>query len=245
MPTDTVVTVFAERLRAIESLSSEVVGLMSTLAYYADTESHDALLLKALTRLGSPTTKSGGFPLLASLQRYHATLSLYAAGTASIAAERPDAVATALATVAGRDETTTEPLGIGWWLAPSSVIDEAALKNAVPDLANRQTAVSDYMYDTLREELSPLIRDQDDLEGFFDDFEYLMGLAYLEASDGRWAPAGRFIWRQTMYPHRGPIEGVVDRFEEQLLAAGIANGDRDTLVELRSRYAETLNRRAW
>ena len=48
-----------------------------------------------------------------------------------------------------------------------------------------------------------MIRAQDDLEGFFDDFEYLMGLAGFEATERRWWPAGRFIWRRR-YANRGP-----------------------------------------
>jgi hypothetical protein len=238
MATEDVVAVFGERLKSIETLSEEVVGLLSTLAYYADTDAHDQLLLKALTRLGSRKTKGDGFDILIPLQRYHATLSLYAAGIASIAAERLVAVATALATVAGMDETMVKAHGIGWWLAPLVVIDETALRSVDPDLSKRRTAVSDYVYELLSEALSPLIRSRDELEGFFDDFEYLMGLAGLEAS-GRWGPSGRFMWRRDS-ANRGSKDGVVDRFEEQLVIAGFADGDRATLAELREKYSDQL-----
>lgn len=207
---DDVVQEFSTRLTSLEEKASEVMSLLGTLAFYADTEAHDQLLLRAITRLATPTFKAGGKVILIPLQRYAATLCLNAVGVASLAAGRLKAVATALATVRGRDETSTEPTPIAYWLTPGVVIDERALKTADPDLARRKTAVSDHVFDVIFPVLSPLIPSKDDIEGFFDDFEYLMGIAGLEATDGRWGPAGRFVWRR-QYPHRGQVDGVVHR----------------------------------
>jgi len=87
--------------------------------------------------------------------------------------------------------------------------------------------------------LSPLIPSPEDLEGYFDDFEYLMGLAGLQATDGRWGPAGRFTWRR-QYRSRGAVDGVIDRYKTELLDTGLADGDAEKLAQLQSRYQEIL-----
>jgi hypothetical protein len=77
-----------------------------------------------------------------------------------------------------------------------------------------KTPSSDRLHANLRNTLRPFLPNDLDYDNAFDQFEYLFSLVYLDAQerDGaqRWAPWGRYVWRNRFIgPPRGHVGEIL------------------------------------
>ena len=77
----------------------------------------------------------------------------------------------------------------------------------------------------------------DRLDRVFDDVEYLLGL--VAASSGAYGPIGRFGRRRNR-PDRRARDRIVAETSDELLAAGLFGGVRETLNEAHARYEQHI-----
>ncbi|MEG3083563.1 SIR2 family protein [Sphingomonas sp. PB2P12] len=179
----------AERVKAYDAAATTIIGLNATIARWSRGEQDD-LLVSAIGEVGKENIHDGSqYTAWASLRGYPATLMLYAAGMASLLADRPPLLSRLL-TARTPTINNKKALAVGH-LAPPHLIDRAmlfGLFNGQP----RHVPMSDWLHDTLRSTFHPLVADDEDYSLLFDTFEYYFALAYLAAgvSNSGWVPVG-------------------------------------------------------
>jgi hypothetical protein len=110
---------------------------------------------------------------------------------------------------------------------PSHVVHPDTRKKT-DEFLRHHTPVSDLLHSRLRPTLAPLVPTEDDWDGLFDDFEYLLGTAICHHLETSWGPIGRFGWRRR-YESRGARDAILTDAAEELLDAGMFNGSKADL----------------
>lgn len=186
------------------------------------------LWVDAIERAANGHEVTAGITALLNLRRYPALLLLYGAGLAALAGGHYDTVNTLLfgARIRSLNEetpTTVELNGL-------TVVNNDMAK-LLPGLERRHTPVSDHLFDVLREPLRYVIPDGERYAELFDRFECFIALAYIDSGKrgGRWAPFGRFVWRESR-GDRSEWTKMVREFESAKsqwapVAGGFMEGD--------------------
>lgn len=229
---------YMARIRAIEETTFRLLHILANLAFYADEERHDKLLAEVIERLAGRTTEGSGVVLMLKLQRYADLLALYAIGLGALASGRVEPLLSILTSTEVRGTSDSTP--IAYALAPHQVLDFDTLR-ATEELKRRKTPASDRLHEVLRPALESIIPAQERYDDLFDDLEYLLGIAMMLATDGRWGQIGRFGWRRAGLSGRGRFDGVLDRHRTEILQ-GLFDRDADRLTDLRSKYSDLINR---
>jgi hypothetical protein len=189
-----------EQLKRLEAASETLVALFAVGAAHAS-ETQYPLFLDAFKRLLSrATTTEGGFDVWQRLRSYPSLLLAYAVGVVGLAIGNLELLARlALLSVSPQDALGNET-PVALQLDVHRVLNRGHAKAYVPEVANRKTPFSDYLFGVLREPLRAIIPDDAQYQLAFDRFEYLWALTHIdlrvEAKSGAgFVPYGSFIWR--------------------------------------------------
>lgn len=246
-------------LPKLEAATEILMALIATGGYWGNNQ-HRRVWVNALERLGNAgrqERRSGVFyPVWDKLYRYPAQLAFYAGGIAAVARgkEAEETLADLLLVPRLRTDARDEPSAPAWTLNLFAAVDHDGAKN-LPGKESKLTPFSDYLFDTLRNTLRPLIPEERDYADLFDRFEYMVALAYaglqLRATgSGSWAPVGRFAWRRRSYPPSTVVEDIRAEVDQEgsgwfLLRRGLFDGAPDKFGIAEKQIVSLLERRAF
>jgi len=150
------------------------------------------------------------------LQRYLATLLLYALGIGAVENHRLSFLNVLFSTVVHRENR--EDFSAARALPPSCLFDRPEAAKLLEGMDNRYVPMNDWLYNTLRNYFKRMIPNDNQYTLQFDKLEILMALSHGHHSEpilGRyWAPPGSYGWR-----HRNR-EQVINEIKEYILREG-------------------------
>lgn len=182
------------RLHQFENLTETVLAMIITGCFWGN-DTHDALWINSIERIGNISFEEGHDPWL---RLYPALLLFYGSGIAALANNDYITFAKLLMKPVIVDNLEEHPPVSA--LIPSKVIDEKNQKIIFEEYHfNKWTALSNYLYEFLREPMKEFLHNENRYQKCFDIFEYLVALqhAYLRKKNGQnpWGPIGCFGWR--------------------------------------------------
>ena len=217
-PTPTSESVTA-RVRRYEAACSTLLAMATVGGFWAE-EEHYPVWQRALQRLGSKKS-SRATGLWLELQRYPATLLLYALGLGAVAAGRLLFLRHLLTTKL-RKEHQEDVLAVQI-LPPccqfQSFRDGAKVMKTLEGMDNRRLPLNDWIHNALRPHAECIIPDNDHYTLIFDKLELLMALSYAhhkadQSSERYWGPPGAFGYRSAN------CNSILREMEESLSAEG-------------------------
>lgn len=181
------------RVRGYEAACSTLLAMALIGGYWAE-EEHYTVWKRALERLGS-TPSGGGFTLWLELQRYPATLLLYALGLGAVEANRLGFLGRMLETTIHREHR--EDVAAVQILPPSCLFSGGNQMRILEGMDRRKVPLNDWIHDALRPCAEHIIRDKNRYTSVFDKLEILMALSYAHHSSlERYSiPPGAFVHR--------------------------------------------------
>lgn len=187
------------RVRGYEAACSTLLALAMTGGYWAE-EEHYPVWQRALERLGS-TPSSSGSTLWIELQRYPATLLLYALGLGAVEADldagRLRFLGRMLRTTIHRARQKDVPSV--QVLPPSCFSDAGRQMQILEGMDRHYVPLNEWIHSTLRPYAERIIRDNNRYTLVFDKLEILIALNGALYRDERleryWAPLGAFLHR--------------------------------------------------
>jgi len=205
---------FQKRIKQYEVLSQTLISVLTTLTYF-DKGEYINYLTQAIERIAKPKYKEG-YVILVNLQHYPALLILYACGITALASRHYEHLKAVLLDPMYRDND-----GKHFWLEKLNVYEVfyGDVRKWVPrPNADREyTPASNYIFDVIRNPLYSYLPDEEEYKAFFDIFEYLLGLVYIDVvklnnennENPVWAPVGCFWWRYRHNWESSPVEEFV------------------------------------
>lgn len=192
----------AERVNAYDSAAGTVVGLSVTIGRWSRGE-QDKMLADVISSVGrqDPDTASG-FTVWSELRAYPGTLLLFAAGMASIVADRPTLLSKLLT---ARTPTINDRDAVAVSRLVAALLGDRENFSGLFDGQRRKVPMSDWLHARLREPFRSIVREDADYDLLFDTFEYYQAIAYrslVESSTG-WAPVGAWA------AHRGQNHATI------------------------------------
>ena len=183
------------RVRGYEGACSTLLAMALIGGYWAE-EEHYTVWQKALERIGS-TPSSSGSTLWLELQRYPATLLLYALGLGAVEAERLQFLRRLLTTTLHREHQ--EDLLAVLMLPPSCFSDAGRQMQILEGMDRKRVPLNDWIHKTLQPFAERIIRDNNRYTFVFDKLEILIALSCAhyrgQWSEWYWAPPGAFGYR--------------------------------------------------
>ena len=201
-PSNLTTELVTARVRRYEEACSTLLAMASVGGYWAE-EEHYPVWQRALERLGSATSRSG-LDFWLALQRYPATLFLYALGLGAVEAGRLRFFGRLLGTTIPREHQ--EDVAAVWILPPSCLFSDVfpvggQVMQILEGMEKRYAPLNDWVHGTLRSYAGPIIHDNNRYTLVFDKLEILMALscahyrAHNRSIEGFWAPPGAFGYR--------------------------------------------------
>ena len=190
------------RVRSYEAACSTLLAMATVGSFWAE-EEHYPVWQQALQRLGSKTL-SGGTGLWPELQRYPATLLLYALGLGAVAADRLQFLKRMLTATLRREHQ--EDLPAVEILPPClqfrSYSGGVEVMKILEGMDKHYAPLNDWIHDALRPHAERIIPDNNRYTLVFDKLEILMALSYahrkgkwsldMNPLEWYWAPPGAF-----------------------------------------------------
>ena len=187
------------RVRSYEAACSTLLAMATVGGFWAEKE-HYPVWQRALEQLGS-TKSSGSMVLWLALQRYPATLLLYALGVGAVEADRLQFLRLLLDTTLRREHQ--EDVLTVQILPPccqfQSYSNGAKVMKILEGMGDRTLPLNDWIYKVLWPYAKRIISGNDRYTLVFDKLEILMALSYVHHQAARddhyWAPPGAFVYR--------------------------------------------------
>ena len=183
------------RVREYEEACSTLLAMAPIGGYYAK-EEHYKVWQKALERLGL-TPSSGGLTLWSELQRYPATLLLYALGLGAVEAGQLRFLGHILGTTIHR-EHRKDMLAVEM-LPPFCFFSDGRKMGILEGMEKRKVPLNDWIHGALRPCAEHIIHHDNRYALVFDKLEILIALSYARYKDKwsewYWAPPGAFVHR--------------------------------------------------
>ncbi|MEI9948241.1 MAG: SIR2 family protein [Pseudomonadota bacterium] len=203
-----------DRLLRYDSITGIVRDLFITGAQWGGPE-HSRLWSSSLERLANRSDDVGGSTLLIAMRRYPALLALYAAGVAAVAGDKWLMLRTLLRDSrirSRRGDSVGQPAATE--LYPQAILDSDKGSRVLTPGQQSHTPLSNHIFKALREPLRTQVPSDDDYSEFFDQFEYLSALVYVDIHQTpdqprTWFPMGRFAWRDRW----NGLPGMINRVE--------------------------------
>ena len=204
------------RVRQYEAACSTLTVMATVGGFWAE-EEHYSVWQRALQRLGSTTSRNGAHPWV-ELQRYPATLLLYALGLGAVAADRLPFLRHILAATLRKEPREDLPAVkilpplLLFWNSPEAM-------PMLEGMEESRLPLNDWIHVALRPYSEHIIPDIDQYTLVFDKLEILVALSYLSYEHRKadwsserhhWAPVGAFADR---FPNR---ERILREIEESL-----------------------------
>ena len=196
-PTPDTETVTA-RVRSYEAACSTLLSMAIIGGTWAE-EDHFGDWQRALERLATVLSISG-HPIWLGLQRYPATLALYALALGALSSNRLQFLSRMFTTAIAQPDN--ESRTIAQLLPPSCMfesIDAQRAMSLLEGMEKRHTPLNDWIHRTLRRYMSNTTYNSEKYDLMFDRLEMLIALsyAYQEKKPEGWysAPLGSFVYR--------------------------------------------------
>ena len=189
--------VITERVKKYDSVCSKLVAIATVGGAWSEQE-HYLLWRDALQTLCEHRSETGTAFWL-ELQKYPATLLLYALGVGALSSGRVGFVEHILSTRIATDRR--ERLLAVQILPPFCLLENFSghVMQKLEGMKDRKTPLSDWIHTTLRPHTKEITRREDRHTLYFDKFEMLMALNYMRHSSRTlghtWFPCGSFIYR--------------------------------------------------
>ena len=182
------------RVRSYEAACSTLLSMATVGGFWAE-EEHYPVWQRALGHLGSTKSRSGT-GLWLDLQRYPATLLLYALGIGAVEADRLQLLRLLLDTTLRREHQ--EDVLAVQILPPFCLFEyDGQVMKVLEGMDQRILPLNDWIYKVLRPHAERIILDNDRYTLVFDKLEILMALSYLHhKGEWSWAPPGVFTYRR-------------------------------------------------
>ena len=194
------------RVRSYEAACSTLLAMAPIGGFWAE-EAHYPVWQRALERLGSKRS-SDGMTLWLELQRYPATLLLYALGLGAVEADRLQFLKRILGAIIRREHQEDMP---AVQILPPFCSDDGQVMRILEGMDSRYAPLNDWIHNTLRPYAERIIPDNDRYTLVFDKLEILMALSYahhkgkwssnMNSLEGYWAPPGAFGYRSENRTH--------------------------------------------
>ena len=230
----------ASRLKQYTRLCESLVALTSTGCRWAGPD-HIGLWVQTIQRV-TPEDFSPDVGSLGATRSAPTLLLLFGGALAARAVERSDIIARLLVGIAVKDASQRHP--VFRIMVPTKLLREDDAE-AFPELGGSQAPGSEYLLQTLRSWLRPMLPNDADYTDAFDFFEYLYALLHLdarqEANERVWAPLGRFAFRRAFQRDQLPaITADIGRqgHEWPYLQAGLFGGSLTRLLRAKTQLDE-------
>ena len=239
---------FQKSLDEYEEILSILLGILNTITYFDNGQYSDLIKLSIERLIPQGSTIREHY----SINRYPLLILSYSIGI--IALERGNYKNLAALLLYSHFEDSDEKKHIIEIINSYRVFTDTWIQwlptyhyNGTPN-----TPINDYLYSCMREIVKTYLPDDKKYEEFFDIFEYLAGLIYLDISDrDTGSTIGRFAWKRGTPFARGRLPQSIEVFLENglkqgdtwpLLKAGFFNGSIDRFKEYREVYDSFLER---
>ena len=204
------------RVRGLDSASSTLLSMAVNGGFWAK-EEHFSTWHHALQRLGSnPLT--GGYDIWIGLERYPATLLLYALGIGAVASDRLSFLSTLFSTTLYRGNRNDD---VAIRILPPFCLFERGSDQmkTLEGMERHYAPLNDWLFNTLRIHAKKILPDNKQFALCFDKLEILIALGFtyqskLGSSWHGWMPAGAFGYR---YQHDSSIP-ILDEIESSLVS---------------------------
>ncbi|MBU0568916.1 SIR2 family protein [bacterium] len=246
-----------KRMQQYEASTEILRDIFITGCYWGD-QIHEDIWVKSLNRLVNPGIRQGNTVLL-KLRLYPALILLYSGGIAAFASEKYHTFASLLThpkicEIYSPEKSKSLFLG----LHPLIVMDKKKAQG-LHNMKKSETPLSDYLSQALRDPFREYLPDDREYEDFFDRFEYLMALVYMDLKEresretGRpisgFTHIGRFA-RQFGNPDFYIIKQIEKEIKDQgsewpLLKIGFFGASVERLQEVKSKLDEELEKLNW
>ena len=204
---------FTARVRAYESVCETLVAMAAVGGYWVE-DWHYATWQTALTRLATRRGESGSI-LWVELQRYPATLLLYALGLgAVVAGERGLLFLGNLFSTIVHREHQEEQTAVE--LLPAFCLFERGNEPArfLEGMENRLAPLNDWLHVLLQPRFRSLVPSESKFSDYFDRLEILMALSFAHHRQPYWMPPGRYGYR------RDSLERIVREMQSSIESLG-------------------------
>ena len=223
------------RVRAYEAACSTLLAMATTGGRWAE-EAHYDTWRRTLERMTTLSHLSGELMWL-GLQRYPATLVLYALGLGALSGNRLQLLGHLLSTEIPQADHVTKT--VSQLLPPNNIFEGFSLGFGNPrkamqmleGMANRPTPLSEWIKTAVWQYMSYTAYNSEQYDLAFDKLEILMALSYArhgKREEGRyWVPLGRYVWRSQTRERilREIEESISTRQHESPFVRGSIFGD--------------------
>ncbi|MEJ2093190.1 MAG: hypothetical protein P8X65_13475 [Syntrophobacterales bacterium] len=209
--------------------------------YWGEKE-HERIWVKCLELIANLPSESGE-DIWIKLRLYPALLLLYSGGIAAIAGERYRTFRALLTKAWLIDERKELPVVLGLNIPRIMEPNEA---RKLPGMQNHKTPLSDYLFNFLRESFKDFLPQDFLYQIYFDKFEYLSSLVYVdlnkkEVGPKEWGPIGCFGWRRIGQRENTIMEKINleienDREKWPPLKAGLFNGSLERFTKVKQAF---------
>ena len=245
--------IFQNRMNNYEITVNIIMGILNTIVYYGKGKYVDLITntIERILRMPKDYRYRDG---LIWLKRYPALFLTYSIGIISIATENYRALA-ALLLKTNYIENDEKKKAIEVLNVSQVFYGNYDKWVPYPDAEKKKTPASEYMFKIMKGLLENNIPDDKKYEEFFDMFEYLIGLIYVDlmfedvSPENIRFPIGRFAWKYYGWGSRRKgsklindlIENGLKREKEwALLKAGFFNGSIERFKKCREAYEYRL-----
>jgi len=242
---------FQKRLHAYEESLTIFRGILNTIVYFDKGKYSDLIAMSIERLVPQESTLRENF----SFNRYPLLILTYSIGM--IALERKNYKNLAALLLFSHFEDNDEKKHIIEIINSQRVFTGKWIKwlPTYPESGTPKTPVSDYLYSYMREIVNTYLPDDKKYEDFFDMFEYLIGLIYVDlmfedvSPENIGFPIGRFVWKYYGWGsgRKGSklindlIENGLKREKEwALLKAGFFNSSIERFKKCREAYEYRL-----
>jgi hypothetical protein len=220
---------FQKRLHEYKESLTILIGILNTIIYF-DKGKHSDLITMSMERLVPQESNSREY---FSLNRFPLLILSYSISI--IALERKNYKSLAALLLCSHFKDNDEKKHIIEIINSYRVFTDKLIKwlPTYPDKNIPHTPTSDYLYSSMREIVNTYLLDDKKYEEFFDIFEYLTGLIYLDimnegTSIGTGSTIGRFAWKHGTPFNKGKLSQSIEGFIEN----GLNQGDEWPLLKV-------------
>jgi len=216
---------FQKSLNEYEEILSILLGILNTITYFNKGQYSDLIKLSMERLIPQGSTVRD----YCSINRFPLLILSYSIGIIALASENYKNLAALLLYSYFQDGD--EKKHIIKVVNSQSVFEDRWIKslptyqyNGIP-----HTPINDYLYSCMREIVKTYLPDDKKYEEFFDIFEYLAGLIYLDLlNKDRGSTIGRFAWKRGTPFIRGRLPQSIEVFLEN----GLKQGDNWPLLKV-------------
>ena len=237
------------RVRAYEASCSTLLAMAVTGGRWAE-EVHYDTWRRTLERMTTLPSVSGT-PIWLGLQRYPATLVLYALGLGALSSNRLHFLGHMLSTVIPHPHHETRT--VSQLLPPicmfEGISNAREVMRVLEGMEERRTPLSDWIQEAVRQYMGNTAYNSEQYDLLFDKLEILMALSYAHhekrAKGWFWAPIGSFVYRsKTRERAFREIEGSVSTLQHDspFVSAGIFGETPDECAESIKEFKEFVTK---